>query len=210
MLGKSLEEMGFTSEPVPPAVFVKGVVFPFIRFPGEDPILGPEMKSTGEVMGISPSFGHAFAKAQMACGLGLPTSGRVFISVNDYDKEAMVPIARGLSDLGFHLVATSGTAGRLSAEGLEVERVYKVNEGRPNVVDRILNGEIDLILNTPLGKESHFDEEAIRRTATSRGILCITTLSGGAAAVEGILALKRGGLDVAPLQALHPRPPITA
>ena len=210
MLGKSLEELGFTSEPVPPAVFVMGVVFPFIRFPGEDPILGPEMKSTGEVMGISPSFGHAFAKAQMACGLGLPTSGRVFISVNDYDKEAMVPIARGLSDLGFHLVATSGTAGRLSAEGLEVERVYKVNEGRPNVVDRILNGEIDLILNTPLGKESHFDEEAIRRTATSRGILCITTLSGGAAAVEGIRALKRGGLDVAPLQALHPRPPITA
>jgi len=207
MLGKSLEDLGLAAEPVPPAVFVKGVVFPFIRFPGEDPVLGPEMKSTGEVMGISRNFGHAFAKAQMACGLALPESGRVFLSVNDYDKEALLPIARGLVDLGFSLTATDGTARRLSAEGLEVERVYKVNEGRPNVVDRILNGEIDLILNTPLGKESHFDEKAIRRTATARGIPCITTLSGGAAAVEGIRALREGGLEVLPLQTYHHRPP---
>jgi carbamoyl-phosphate synthase large subunit len=206
LAGRSLAEMGFTAEPVPPAIFVKGVVFPFIRFPGEDPILGPEMKSTGEVMGISPNFGHAFAKAQMACGLSLPMSGRAFISVNDYDKEAVVPIARGLAELGFRLVATEGTAERLAREGLGVEMVFKVNEGRPNVVDRLLNGEIDLILNTPLGRESHFDEESIRRTATSRGIPCITTLSGGAAAVEGIRALRQGGLEVAPLQEYHSRP----
>jgi carbamoyl-phosphate synthase large subunit len=204
MAGRTLAELGFTEEPVPPAVFVKGVVFPFIRFPGVDPILGPEMKSTGEVMGISPSFGHAFAKAQMACGLSLPTSGRAFISVNDFDKEAVVPIARGLAELGFRILATAGTAERLAREGLVVEMIYKVNEGRPNVVDRILNGEIDMILNTPLGRTSHFDEESIRRTATARGIPCITTLSGGAAAVEGIRALRQGRLEVAPLQAYHP------
>jgi carbamoyl-phosphate synthase large subunit len=203
MVGRSLKDLGFTDEPVPPAIFVKGVVFPFVRFPGEDPILGPEMKSTGEVMGISPSFGHAFAKAQMACGLSLPVSGRAFISVNDYDKDAVVPIARGLAELGFRILATSGTAEKLVREGLVVETVFKVNEGRPNVVDRILNGDIELILNTPLGRESHFDEEAIRRTATFHGVPCITTLSGGAAAVEGIRALRQGRLEVASLQSYH-------
>ncbi|HEV8335556.1 MAG TPA: carbamoyl-phosphate synthase large subunit [Candidatus Polarisedimenticolia bacterium] len=209
MAGRTLRDLGFTEEPVPPAVFVKGVVFPFIRFPGEDPILGPEMKSTGEVMGISPAFGQAFAKAQMACGMRLPTEGKVFISVNDYDKEAVIPIGRGLAEMGFRLTASAGTAHRLAEAGLAVEMIYKVNEGRPNIVDRILNGDIQLILNTPLGRESHFDEESIRRTATSRGVPCITTLSGGAAAVEGIRALRQGGLDVAPLQAYHraaPRP----
>src|SRR5262249_34477912 len=174
------------------------------RFPVEDPILGPEMRSTGEAMGISPSFGHAFAKAQMACGQSLPVSGRVFISVNDNDKETVLPIARGFAEQGFRLLATTGTANRLAQAGLVVEMVYKVNEGRPIVVDRILNGEIDLILNTTLGRESHFDEMAIRRTATTRGVPCITTLSGGAAAVEGIRALRREGLEVAPLQAYHP------
>ena len=204
-VGRTLGELGLTEEPALPAVFVKGVVFPFIRFPGEDPVLGPEMKSTGEVMGISPSFGHAFAKAQMACGQSLPTSGRVFVSVNDNDKEAVIPIACGFAELGFRILATSGTANRLARQGLVVEMVYKVNEGRPNVVDKILNGEIDLILNTTLGRASHFDEMAIQRTATSRAVPCITTLSGGAAAVEGIRALKREGLEVAPLQAYHPR-----
>jgi len=203
MVGRTLAELGFTSEPTVQAVFVKGVVFPFARFPGEDPVLGPEMKSTGEVMGISPHFGHAFAKAQMACGLSLPVSGRAFLSVNDNDKEGVVPIAAGLARLGFRLMATSGTARRLAQEGLPVETVYKVNEGRPNVADWILNGEIDLIVNTPLGRESHFDEVAIRRTATARGIPCITTLSGGAAAVEGIRALQHAALEVSPLQAYH-------
>jgi len=206
-VGRSLADLGLTEEPALPAVFVKGVVFPFMRFPGEDPILGPEMKSTGEVMGISPSFGHAFAKAQMACGLSLPTSGRIFISVNDNDKNAVVSIARGFAEMGFRLLATTGTANRLASAGLMVEVIYKVNEGRPNVVDRILNGDIDLILNTTLGRESHSDEMAIRRTATSRGVPCITTLSGGAASVEGIRALKREGLEVAPLQAFHPNGP---
>jgi carbamoyl-phosphate synthase large subunit len=206
-VGRSLADLGLTEEPALPAVFVKGVVFPFMRFPGEDPILGPEMKSTGEVMGISPSFGHAFAKAQMACGLSLPTSGRIFISVNDNDKNAVVPIARGFAEMGFRLLATTGTANRLASAGLMVEVIYKVNEGRPNVVDRILNGDIDLILNTTLGRESHSDEMAIRRTATSRSVPCITTLSGGAASVEGIRALQREGLEVAPLQAFHPNGP---
>jgi len=202
-VGRTLEELGLTQEPALPAVFVKGVVFPFLRFPGVEPVLGPEMKSTGEVMGISPSFGHAFAKAQMACGQPLPAAGRVFVSVNDYDKESVVPIARGFAEMGFRLLATSGTANRLAREGLVVEMVYKVNEGRPNIVDRILNGEIDLILNTTLGRESHFDEMSIRRTATTRNVPCITTLSGGAAAVEGIRALRREGLEVAPLQSYH-------
>jgi len=206
-VGRSLADLGLTEEPALPAVFVKGVVFPFMRFPGEDPILGPEMKSTGEVMGISPSFGHAFAKAQMACGLSLPTAGRIFISVNDNDKNAVVPIARGFAEMGFRLLATTGTANRLALAGMMVEVIFKVNEGRPNVVDRILNGEIDLILNTTLGRESHFDEMAIRRTATSRGVPCITTLSGGAASVEGIRALRREELEVAPLQAFHPTGP---
>jgi carbamoyl-phosphate synthase large subunit len=203
-VGWSLSDLGLTEEPALPAVFVKGVVFPFMRFPGEDPILGPEMRSTGEVMGISPSFGHAFAKAQMACGQSLPTSGRIFISVNDNDKNSVVPIARGFAELGFRLLATTGTADRLAREGLMVEAVFKVNEGRPNIVDRILNGEVDLILNTTLGRASHFDEMAIRRIAASRNIPCITTLSAGAASVEGIRALKREGLEVAPLQAFHP------
>jgi carbamoyl-phosphate synthase large subunit len=160
-------------------------------------------------MGISPAFGQAFAKAQMACGMRLPTEGKVFISVNDYDKDAVIPIGRGLAEMGFRLTASAGTAHRLAEAGLAVEMIYKVNEGRPNIVDRILNGDIQLILNTPLGRESHFDEESIRRTATSRGVPCITTLSGGAAAVEGIRALRQGGLGVAPLQDYHraaPRP----
>jgi len=205
-VGRSLEDLGLREEPSLPAVFVKGVVFPFIRFPGEDPVLGPEMKSTGEVMGISPSFGHAFAKAQMACGQSLPTSGKIFISVNDNDKEAVVPIARGFAELGFRILATAGTANHLAARGMMVEVAYKVNEGRPNIVDRILNGEIDLILNTTFGRASHYDEMSIRRTATSRNIPCITTLSGGAATVQGIRALNREGLEVAPLQAFHAAP----
>jgi len=203
MVGRSLKDLGMMDEPVPPAVFVKGVVFPFVRFPGEDPVLGPEMKSTGEVMGISRRFGYAFAKAHMACGLSLPISGRIFISVNDNDKEEVVPIAAGLAELGFRLVATSGTARRLERAGLPVEVVFKVNEGRPNVVDRILNGDIALVLNTPLGRESHFDEVAIRRTATAHGVPCITTLSGGAAAVEGIRALQQEDLEVSSLQEFH-------
>jgi carbamoyl-phosphate synthase large subunit len=200
MAGRTLRQQGFTREILPRHVFVKEVVLPFARFPGEDTLLGPEMKSTGEVMGIARSFGHAFAKAQVASGAGLPVSGAAFISVNDYDKANVIPIARGLAQLGFRLVATRGTAKALEASGLKVERVFKVNEGRPNVVDRMKNGDIQLVINTPLGQESYFDEPAIRKTATRMGVPCITTLSGAAAAVTGIQALREQALEVMSLQ----------
>ena len=184
-------------------MFVKESVFPFTRFPGEDPILGPEMRSTGEVMGLSPSFGVAFAKAQIAAGSPLPTEGRVFLSVNDFDKANLVPIATGLASLGFSLCATSGTAKFLNERGLQVESVFKVGEGRPNISDRILNADVQLIVNTPLGGESYFDEPALRRFATMRGVPLITTLSGAAAAVEGIRAMREHGLSVISLQEIH-------
>ncbi len=200
MVGRSLREQGFMREIRPRKVFVKEVVLPFQKFPGEDSLLGPEMKSTGEVMGIARSFGHAFAKAQIATGVGLPVEGTAFISVNDNDKANAAPISRGLLELGFRLVATRGTAKALEAAGLQVERVFKVNEGRPNVVDHMKNGEIQLVINTPLGQESYFDETAIRRTALAMGVPCITTLSGAAAAVAGIQALREQTLDVCTLQ----------
>ena len=207
MVGRSLRELGFSEEPKVEGVFVKESVLPFVKFPGEDPVLGPEMKSTGEVMGISDTFGNAFAKAQIAAGSPLPLSGTVFLSVNDFDKRNLVPIARGLAGLGFRLVATQGTAEALRAAGLTVETVFKVNEGRPNVVDRLVNGEIHLIINTPLGQESYFDEPAIRRTATQHGVPLITTLSGAAAAVKGIESLQRDGLEVRTLQEIHAATP---
>src|SRR5262249_17874788 len=162
----TLAELGFTEEVAPRGVFVKESVFPFARFPGEDPLLGPEMRSTGEVMGMASGFGEAFAKAQIAAGSPLPDGGRAFLSVNDFDKPALVAIARDVWALGFALVATRGTAEFLQRQGIAAERVFKAGEGRPNIVDRILSGEIHLIVNTPLGGESFFDEPAIRKTAT--------------------------------------------
>ena len=203
MIGRTLEELGFTEERAVEGCYVKESVLPFSRFPGEDPILGPEMKSTGEVMGISATFGNAFAKAQIAAGNPLPLSGTAFLSVNDNDKRNLIPIARGLSDLGFRIVASAGTAEVLHGAGLTAETVFKVNEGRPNVVDRMISGEIHLIINTPLGRESRYDEAVIRRTATQRGIPLITTLSGAAAAVRGIAALRDEGLEVRCLQEIH-------
>jgi carbamoyl-phosphate synthase large subunit len=161
------------------------------------------MRSTGEVMGVGPDFGIAFAKAQYGTGTGLPLAGTVFITVNDKDKANVVPIAQGLAGLGFRIVATSGTAAALTAAGVSCETVYKVNEGRPNPVDMMKNREIQLILNTPLGRDSYFDENALRRTATQRGIPLITTLSGGHAAVEAIRALQRGPLEVRTLQEVY-------
>ncbi|MFQ5669429.1 MAG: carbamoyl-phosphate synthase large subunit [Acidobacteriota bacterium] len=199
MLGERLSDMKI-QEPVVDGFFVKESVFPFVRFPGEDPVLGPEMKSTGEVMGIAPSFGIAFAKAQMSVGTPLPTSGTAFISVNDNDKKSVVPIARALDEAGFVLVATSGTGSFLHAAGLEVEAVYKVNEGRPNIADRIKNGAIHLIINTPLGSESYKDEQILRQSAYAYGVPTITTLSGGAAAVAGIQALQNEKFSLRPLQ----------
>jgi carbamoyl-phosphate synthase large subunit len=179
---------------------VKEVVLPWSRFPGVDTLLGPEMRSTGEAMGSGRSFGEAFAKAQLGCRHRLPMNGNAFLSVNDNDKATLIPIARDLADMGFHLLATSGTAAQLQATGLHVTTLYKVNEGRPNVVDYIKNGEIALIVNTPLGKTSFFDERSIRRTALMYGVPCVTTLSGAAAAVQGIRSMREGGWTVQSLQ----------
>src|SRR5262249_29668295 len=200
MIGRSLDELGFTAEPALNGWYVKEAVLPFAKFPGEDPVLGPEMRSTGEVMGIAPSFGNAFAKAQMASGSSLPTSGTAFISVNDFDKKNSIPIARDLASLGFRLLATRGTARALEEAGLVVEVVHKVAEGRPNIVDHIKNGQGDLVLTTPLGGGSYGDEPAIRKSAYAHGVPCITTLSAGAACVAGIRALREEPLSVRPLQ----------
>ncbi|HYG61665.1 MAG TPA: carbamoyl-phosphate synthase large subunit [Thermoanaerobaculia bacterium] len=206
MAGESLASQGFTEEPAVPGVFVKAPVFPFRRFPGVDPVLGPEMKSTGEVMGASTAFGNAFAKAWLGAGHKLPLKGTAFLSVHDRDKPGVLPVARRLAELGFELRATSGTAAYLAAHGLEVTPVLKVHEARPHIVDQMINGEIDLVVNTPLGRESFEDDGAIRRAALKYDIPCITTLSGAAAAAEGIAAIadvERDGLAVRPLQERH-------
>jgi carbamoyl-phosphate synthase large subunit len=203
MVGRKLLEFGLDSELPVRHFFVKSPVFPFQKFPGADTILGPEMKSTGEVMGSADSFGLAFAKAQIAAQQRVPTSGCVFISVNDHDKSQAIPIARDLAGLGFKLVATRGTAETLRAAGLKVQTVFKVNEGRPNVVDLIKNRQLDLIVNTPLGRASYFDEKSIRRAAIQHATACITTLSAAAAVVNGIRAQKEKGIQVMSLQAHH-------
>jgi carbamoyl-phosphate synthase large subunit len=183
--------------------FVKSPVFPWGKFQGVDTVLGPEMKSTGEVMGVADNFGEAFAKAQIAAGQVLPLKGTIFLSVNDHDKEGVVPLARQFMEMGFHLVATHGTASVLEEAGLQPERVYKVKEGRPNVVDLIKGDRIQLIVNTPRGQDTFFDEKAIRRAAVLARIPTITTLAAARAAAEGISALQRGTLNVFALQALH-------
>jgi carbamoyl-phosphate synthase large subunit len=183
--------------------FVKSPVFPWGKFPGVDTVLGPEMKSTGEVMGVSDNFGEAFAKAQIAAGQVLPMQGTIFLSVNDHDKAGLVALAKEFMNLGFHLVATHGTAEVLEAAGLQPERVYKVKEGRPNVVDLIKSDRIQLIINTPRGQDTFFDEKAIRRAAVLARIPTITTLAAARAAAEGIAALQKGSVKVMALQALH-------
>jgi carbamoyl-phosphate synthase large subunit len=183
--------------------FVKSPVFPWGKFPGVDTVLGPEMKSTGEVMGVADNFGEAFAKAQIAAGQVLPLKGTIFLSVNDRDKEGVVSLAREFVEMGFHLVATHGTASVLEGAGLQPERVYKVKEGRPNVVDLIKGDRIQLIVNTPRGQDTFFDEKAIRRAAVLARIPTITTLAAARAAAEGIAALQQGTLSVVALQTLH-------
>ena len=182
---------------------VKSPVFPFNKFRGVDTILGPEMRSTGEVMGISKSFGQAFAKAQLAAGQRLPRKGSIFLSVSDHDKRHCAPLAKELHALGFRLIATRGTAAALEAAGVPAERVYKVNEGRPNIVDLVKTGKVDMVINTPLGRESFYDEKSIRRAAIRYNIPCITTLSAANAAARGIRALVEHSLEVSPLQSLH-------
>ncbi|MFH1277328.1 MAG: carbamoyl-phosphate synthase large subunit [Candidatus Eisenbacteria bacterium] len=199
MLGCSLDDQGVTEPRIRGRVFVKGPVFPFRRFPRSDRLLGPEMKSTGEVMGIGRTFGEAFAKAQLATGQGLPESGTVFVSVNDRDKAAVLGIARDLHELGFSLLATGGTAAYLRERGIPAETVAKVGEGKPDIADRIGAGAVRMVINTPLGKKSRYDETAIRRGATIMDIPCITTLSGARAAVDGIRALRKGLPEVVSL-----------
>jgi len=183
--------------------YVKSPVFPWNKFPGVDTVLGPEMKSTGEVMGVADNFGAAFGKAQLAAGQKLPIKGTVFISVTDQDKPHVAQVARKFADMGFKLVATAGTADVLENAGMTVERVYKVKEGRPNVVDLIKGERIQLVVNTPHGLEPWFDEQAIRRAAVNARIPTITTLAAARAAAEGIAALQRGEVKVYALQKLH-------
>jgi carbamoyl-phosphate synthase large subunit len=187
-----------------PEIFVKSPVFPFKKFAGVDPILGPEMHSTGEVMGVGDTFGEAYGKAMEGAGTTLPLSGRAFISVTNADKGQAVLLARRLNKLGFELVATHGTAIRLHEVGLECESVFKVNEGRPNIADLIRQGEISLIINTPLGKTSRYDEQAIRKAALQFNVPCVTTITGAEALVEAIgTKMSQKHITVRSLQEIH-------
>jgi carbamoyl-phosphate synthase large subunit len=203
MVGRSLAEQGHVADLEVTGFFVKTPVFPFVRFPGVDTLLGPEMKSTGEVMGAAETFGSAFAKAQMGAGQQLPQEGTAFISVNNRDKANVVPIARELARLGFSLMATRGTGAYLRAHGIDASIVYKINEGRPHVGDELLNRHVALVINTPLGRESFFDDRAVRSVAMMQGVPAITTLTGAAAAVSAIKALRTEGLSVKSLQEYH-------
>ncbi len=203
MAGKTLDELGFTQEVIPEHVNVKESVFPFIKFPGVDTILGPEMKSTGEVMGVDQSFAMAFAKAQFAAGNILPETGTAFLSVRDRDKPALLPIARQLVENDFSLVATRGTCAFLQQHGLPVEMVNKVLEGSPHIVDALQASSIDLVINTTEGAQSIQDSFSIRRSALECQVPYFTTVAGAGAAVEGIARLKQGLLSVCPLQAYH-------
>ena len=203
MAGATLEELGFTKEICVPHVSIKEAVFPFNKFSTANHFLGPEMKSTGEVMGIGSGFGTAFYKAQKSVGVSLPLEGKVFISVNDSDKPRAVNIARDLRELGFEVLGTKGTAAYFNSRGVKTERVNKANEGRPNVVDLMKNKEIALIVNTPWGKISRQDEYYIGRSAIMIGIPMFTTLSGAWAAVKGIMARKHRVLPVQSVQEYH-------
>ena len=203
-LGERVVDLGI-SEERPSMVSVKEAVLPFKRFPGSDTLLGPEMRSTGEVMGIAASFGLAYAKAELAAGEALPTGGTVFLSTHDRDKSALVPVARRLAEEGFALTATSGTAAVLAAAGLAVEPVLKVHEGRPNIEDAIRSGLIQLIVNTPIGRQAAHDDKYLRRAALDYAVPTVTTLAGARAAVEAIAALQQHQqIEVAALQDIHP------
>jgi carbamoyl-phosphate synthase large subunit len=198
-VGRTLREMGIR-EVTPRHVAVKEAVFPFAKFAGVDTILGPEMRSTGEVMGIDRNFPAAFGKSQIGAGTRLPTQGRVFLSVQDSDKAGALAIARGLKELGFEIIATNGTHAHLSKHGIEVGRVNKVREGRPHIVDRIVDGDIHLVINTTSGAQAIKDSFPIRRTALMKGVPYYTTISGGRAAVGAIAQLRAGKMEVRSLQ----------
>ncbi|HEY9846635.1 MAG TPA: hypothetical protein V6D03_10605, partial [Candidatus Caenarcaniphilales bacterium] len=200
MAGSTLAALGVTQERIPDHVAVKEAVLPFDKFPGTDTILGPEMRSTGEAMGIDADFGKAFAKAQLAAGQRLPLGGTVFVSMSDRDKAAVVPVVEELMDLGFQVVATAGTRQVLQDHGLEVELILKLHEGRPHVLDWIKNEKIQLILNTPSGEEAQADGRLIRRTVLAYKIPIITTIAGAKATAAAIRTLQSASLDVKALQ----------
>jgi carbamoyl-phosphate synthase large subunit len=203
MAGKTLKELGFTEEIVPPHFSVKEAVFPFIKFPGIDITLGPEMRSTGEVMGIDSDIGSAYAKAQMAAQPALPDGGNVFISVKDRDKAAVVEIAKDFADLGFTIFATAGTAGVLEENGIAAKTLFRLNEGRPTALDMIKNGEIQFIVNTPSGEQPRKDEVIIRSAAVANRIATMTTLRAARASAAAIRAMRDRGLQVKSLQEYH-------
>jgi carbamoyl-phosphate synthase large subunit len=203
MAGKTLAELGFTKEIIPKHFSVKEAVFPFIRFPGIDIMLGPEMKATGEVMGIADDLGVAYAKSQMAAQPPLPEKGNLFVSVKDGDKPGLAPLAKELVELGFQLYATDGTAAAIEAAGVPVRHLFKISEGRPNVLDLMKNGEIDLIINTPSGKTPRKDEIRIRSLAVANRIPILTTMSAVEASIRAIRGIKTKGIDVRSLQEYH-------
>jgi carbamoyl-phosphate synthase large subunit len=203
MTGRSLSDLGIAPRLLPPHVSVKSVVIPFKRFPGAEISLGPEMRSTGEVMGIASQFGQAFAKAQAGAGQTLPTNGRIFISVSDLHKNEIVPVAQSLYQLGFELVATRGTSSAIRSGGIPVIVVNKVSEGRPNLVDRIKNGDIHLVINIPSGRTARDDDQLIRRAAINYNVPVVTTVAGAKATAAAIAALQAGSLSVNSLQDYH-------
>jgi carbamoyl-phosphate synthase large subunit len=203
MAGKTLAQLGFTKEVRPAYWAVKESVFPFNRFQGQDILLSPEMRSTGEVMGLDADLGVAYAKSQMAAGSPLPMSGRIFISVSDVHKKEVASVAKLFANLGFDLVSTPGTAAVLEAAGLKVQRIFKLAEGRPNALDLLKNRELQLVINTPAGQTPRADEVRIRTTAVYTGTPIMTTLSGARAAALGIAALKKAGYRVQTLQEYH-------
>jgi carbamoyl-phosphate synthase large subunit len=203
MLGEKIADLGLPEGPSGTHVSVKEAVLPFDRFYGSDGLLGPEMRSTGEVMGVGPDFPTAFGKAQAAAGVALPASGTVFLTVTDSDKPAVVGIASILHDLGFHIVATGGTARSIQGMGIPCERINKIGEGSPHVVDWIEQGKVDLVINTPTGTAARTDGYEIRRAAVAGGIACITTVSGGMAAARAIRSERMGGTSVVSLQEIH-------
>jgi carbamoyl-phosphate synthase large subunit len=203
MVGETLEDVGLIEEIVPPYVSVKEAVFPFNKFPGTDPVLGPEMRSTGEVMGISDSFGSAFAKSQLAASNGLPLEGVVLITVTDSDKPTVTPIARRFHEMGFRVVATAGTAAYLRARGIPADRIFKVHEGRPNCLDMIVNRDAKLLINTPLGKHAQVDDYLLRQAAIVNRVSYTTTMSAASAACDAILSLRSRRPSVRSLQEWH-------
>jgi carbamoyl-phosphate synthase large subunit len=206
MTGKTLAELGVTGEPIPSHVSIKESVFPFRKFVGVDIVLGPEMRSTGEVMGISERFSIAFAKGQLAAGVVLPEEGKIFISVSARHKDHVVGLSQRLADLGYELIATEGTARRLKEAGIQVQRVKKIAEGHPNLLDYMIDGEIALVMNTPSGKGARTDEGRIRAAAVQHGVPCITTIQAAEAAVMAMEALREEEMGVQALQDRFPTP----